>query len=84
LDLKVGAFLAILGYGTAALLGFLKSAEKKNVELVKTVQKSTDQEKPQPPNDTFAQIEKLNDLRQKGILTEEEFNNKKVELLAKL
>ena len=35
-------------------------------------------------NDVFIQIEKLNDLRQKDIITEEEFNSKKVELLSKL
>lgn len=33
---------------------------------------------------TMAQIERLNDLRQKGVLTEEEFTAKKTELLAKL
>ena len=35
-------------------------------------------------NDIFSKIEKLAELRQKGILTEEEFSSKKAELLARL
>ena len=36
------------------------------------------------PDDVFATLERLADLRQKGILTEEEFTTKKAELLARL
>ncbi len=36
------------------------------------------------PDDVFVQLEKLGDLKAKGILTEEEFNAKKTELLKKL
>ncbi|MBQ3300014.1 MAG: SHOCT domain-containing protein [Ruminococcus sp.] len=35
-------------------------------------------------NDVLAQLEKLNQLKQAGILTDEEFNAKKADLLAKL
>ena len=34
--------------------------------------------------DTFEQIEKLSVLKEKGILTEEEFNNKKNEILNRI
>jgi hypothetical protein len=47
--------------------------------------------RPEPPRteaapeaDIFAKIERLADLRQKGILSEEEFAAKKTELLARL
>ena len=36
------------------------------------------------PSDIMATIEKLHDLKSKGALTEDEFNRKKAELLAKL
>ena len=39
---------------------------------------------PAPPQDIMALIEKLGDLKAKGILTEEEFAAKKAELLKKL
>lgn len=84
LELKTGAFLSILSYVTIAVIGFIKSSEKKNIEMVTTIAKQTTLEKPEPSNDTFTQIEKINELRQKGILTEEEFNKKKTELLSKL
>jgi hypothetical protein len=35
-------------------------------------------------DEIFSRIERLADLRQKGILTEEEFASKKAELLARL
>lgn len=35
-------------------------------------------------NDTLAQLEKLADLKSKGIISEDEFNSKKAELLAKM
>ena len=35
-------------------------------------------------NDVLAQLEKFNQLKQAGILTDEEFNVKKADLLAKL
>ena len=37
-----------------------------------------------PKEDALSQIERLSDLMKKGIITEEEFNAKKSELLAKL
>ena len=84
LDLKAGAFLAIVGYGIAAALGFFKTFGKKNIEAGTTVTTSPYNEKRQAPDDTFVQIEKLNELREKGILTEQEFNDKKADLLSKL
>lgn len=39
---------------------------------------------PAPPDDIFAKIERLADLRAKGILSEEEFAAKKAELLSRL
>lgn len=84
IELKTGAFLSILSYITIAVIGFIKSSENKNIEMVTTFAKQTSHEKSEPSNDTFTQIEKLNELRQKGILTEEEFSNKKTELLSKL
>ena len=35
-------------------------------------------------NDILSQIEKLSELKEKGILTEDEFNAKKTDLLAKM
>lgn len=84
LELKIGGFLSILSYSVIAVIGFVKSSEKKNIEMVTTVEKQTSHKKSEPSNDIFTQIEKLNELQQKGILTEEEFSKKKTELLSKL
>ncbi len=50
----------------------------------KTSGKNNTQIQPQQDNDILSQIEKLADLKEKGILSEEEFSTKKSELLNKL
>lgn len=52
--------------------------DERNARQV-VVQQSTPVE-----DDVFAKLEKLNKLKEAGILTEEEFNAKKAELLAQM
>ena len=55
-------------------------------ELIKTCKKRDDSNSPQVNNvnDIPSQIEQLSKLKDSGVLTEEEFNTKKAELLAKM
>ncbi len=54
----------------------IKQEEKNNRQVV--IQQSA------PQDDVFAKLEKLNKLKEAGILTEEEFNAKKADLLAQM
>lgn len=67
-----GVFFFVLGLNTKQSGQLLKS--EKTIPLVQ----------PQQQNDIVNQIEKINDLFQKGILTKEEFDNKKTQLLSKM
>ena len=49
-----------------------------------SVSESLDKINQDESNDILSQIKKLSSLKEKGILTEEEFDSKKKELLAKL
>ena len=77
-----------LYYGLFIFLGgviffILTLNSKQNGQLLKT-ENAIPLEQYQTQNDIANQIEKLNDLFQKGILTKEEFDNKKTELLSKM
>jgi len=58
------------------IVKFVREKLVQKIELPKEESKEND--------DIFAQIEKLSSLKEKGILSEEEFNNKKVELLKRI
>ena len=86
LDLKIGAYLGILGYGAIALLSYLKISGKNNSEmLTKSVFNPSKNENTKTIfSDSIQQLEKLNELKLKGIISEEEFLKKKAELLDKI
>ena len=79
LELKAGSILALLAFLTSAIIGF---ANNKSANPLNTYHGK--QPPPSDNRDSFVQIEKLNELKEKGILTEEEFNVKKKELLGKI
>jgi hypothetical protein len=72
--------------GIAALVigGVIFALSFTNNENKTLVEKSETQAQGQKNEDVFIRIQKLNELREKGIITEDEFNNKKKELLSKL
>lgn len=77
--------LKIICSGNTAKVNLVAGA-KEFSEFVRQKTLSRQQPAQSGPNneDILAQIEKLADLRQKGILTDEEFSEKKISLLSKL
>ena len=77
--------LKIICSGNTAKINLLNGA-KEFSEFIrqKTLAKPTNTTQVTSEPDVLGQIEKLAELKQKGILTEEEFNEKKAVLLAKL
>jgi uncharacterized protein (DUF697 family) len=57
---------------------------EENLELGKKVASKLKQEQGSQSQDAFARLEKLNKLKEKGIITEEEFQRKKEEVLRNL
>ncbi|MBW0161252.1 MAG: SHOCT domain-containing protein [Sediminibacterium sp. Gen4] len=84
IELKIGAIVSISTYTIIAISSFLKISERKNVEINVALPNQISQSKSESSSDIFIQIEKLNELRQKGILTDDEFISKKTELLSKV
>ena len=78
----------VLFSGLAILVGgcifFVLSLNNSAIGATPSKQFSVNAQTTPSGNETMIQIERLNDLRQKGILTEEEFANKKSELLKKI
>lgn len=77
--------IKIICSGNTAKINLINGA-KEFSEFVrqKTMTKPVANQQTTSEPDILGQIEKLADLKQKGILTEEEFNDKKASLLAKL
>ena len=82
LDLKVGAFVAIIGYVLTSLLCLFKIFEKNKIVVLQ--QNVASKNNLDSQDDTLAKIEKLNELYKKGVLTEEEFTRKKTDILSRL
>ena len=73
-----------MGLGAGIALGQTLAGQLTQGLGQATAQAAAAIHEPVPPQDVMALIEKLADLRAKGVLTEEEFSAKKAELLKKL
>ena len=73
-----------MGLGAGIALGQTLAGQLSQGLGQATAQAAAAIHEPVPPQDVMALIEKLADLRAKGVLTEEEFSAKKAELLKKL
>jgi len=78
IELKVGAFIAIISYAANAVIGFVTKDEQK---FLKRHSPSPSNFQQSAQRDSITEIENLSELRKKGILTEDEFNKKKTDLL---
>lgn len=63
---------------------FLKNKIDEICNIIQSNISNPQKEEKNTADDTIAKIQKLNELKDKGILTEEEFNTKKQELLKRL
>jgi len=73
-----------MGLGAGVALGQALAGQLAQGLGQATAQAAQAINEPAPPQDVMALIEKLGELRSKGVLTEEEFSSKKAELLKKL
>lgn len=73
----VGAIILVVGI--IILLGGLFSPESENAVVVKSATPE-----PEPKAEAPTRISKLNELRDKGLITEEEYNKKREEILNSL
>lgn len=73
-------------YGDGSMANNTPDVLSRAVDKTKqiTASASATVQKPQRDENALAKIEKLSELREKGIISEEEYNEKKSELLAKL
>jgi hypothetical protein len=83
LQLKAGAYLAIVAYLAAILAGFINGSNNSSKTSIRIEKHYSGGDK-NNTGDIVLQIEKLAELKQKGLITEDEFNLMKRELLEHL